>query len=102
MKKSKLNELKTISQIFNRQFCPASSAIRVDQEIPDTSRLDNLIKLHEQLKKIPTWPFDTKIIRRFSSGVLIPTAVYMFGLIIDPGSIIYNMDKLGNLLNRLF
>jgi hypothetical protein len=71
------------------------------KEIYDIDSADEIAKIHalyEIADRMPVWPFDVRTMARFGSSLALPALIFAINLIVNADSIIYNSDKLKQLL----
>lgn len=103
MKKAKYNEIEFISNKYNLLYYRLKiidkiNGITNDEILIIYDKLRTLTQLYMLTEKMVVWPFDLRTITRFASLVILPLIVFTIQMITNADSILYNIDKLKEII----
>lgn len=85
MKEGKEAELNRLSRYFMRVYdrfhAEDSDELDGDKSRKDRADLMALREVYQAVEGMPIWPFNIKIVTRFTSLVLVPTGVLIYNLV---------------------
>jgi len=90
----KLDVFKKLGNTFDFYYIKLNQAS--NQKIYEINTADEISRIHslyQIAEKMPVWPFDKESIKRAFSALAIPALVFIYDLITNTDSVLYNLNK---------